>query len=68
VSNPNTEAWRRWTPAESRRRPVRTTGWAQMGFVQAGAGPRRLVAGPAVEANGLEQAESAGWLGCSLGT
>jgi hypothetical protein len=43
VSSPDAEAWRRRTPAESPRRPVQTTGWARMGFVRAGAGPRRLV-------------------------
>jgi hypothetical protein len=32
VSSPDAEAWRRGTPAESRRRPVRTVGWARMGL------------------------------------
>jgi hypothetical protein len=43
VSRPDAEAWRCRTPVESRRWPVHTASWAQMGF----AGPERAEAGRA---------------------
>jgi hypothetical protein len=57
VSSSDADAWRRRTPAESRRRPVRTAGWARMGFA-------RAVAAKAggCGSDGLDQAKTwAGW-------
>jgi hypothetical protein len=55
----------RRSPGGGRCEPLAGSRWASRGLAQGHGG---WWTGPAVKANGLEQAESAAWLGCGLGT